>query len=135
MIRADAFKILLYEESPDNIADNHFLALSEYQLFQNYPNPFNPSTIIKYTTSNVTLSASSRDRHTERSRSARDEWSRVQLKVYDVLGNEVAILVDEYKPAGTYQVEFSASNLSSGIYFYKLQAGSFVETKKMIFLK
>jgi hypothetical protein len=59
----------------------------------------------------------------------------VQLKIYDVLGNEVAILVDEYRPAGSYEVEFNASHLSSGIYFYKLQAGSFVETKKMILLR
>jgi len=68
----------------------------------------------------------------------------VQLKVYDVLGNEVATLVDEEKPAGSYEVEFSAkggsasggdaNNLSSGIYFYQLRAGSFVETKKMILL-
>uniref|UniRef100_UPI00307CF7F5 T9SS type A sorting domain-containing protein n=1 Tax=Ignavibacterium sp. TaxID=2651167 RepID=UPI00307CF7F5 len=56
-------------------------------------------------------------------------------KVYDVLGNEVATLVDEYKPAGNYEVEFNAKALSSGIYFYKLQASSFTETKKMIYLK
>jgi hypothetical protein len=59
----------------------------------------------------------------------------VQLKVYDVLGNEVATLVDEYKPAGSYEVDFSANKLSSGIYFYKLTAGSFVETKKMILIR
>jgi hypothetical protein len=57
------------------------------------------------------------------------------LKVYDVLGNEVASLVDEYKPAGSYEIEFNGSNLASGIYLYKLQAGSFVETKKMVYLK
>jgi hypothetical protein len=66
---------------------------------------------------------------------SRDEGSRVQLKIYDVLGNEIAILADEYKPAGTYEVDFDASKLSSGIYFYKLQTGSFVETKKMILLR
>ena len=59
----------------------------------------------------------------------------VQLKVYDVLGNEVATLVNEEKPAGNYQIEFNAANLSSGVYFYKLQAGSFTESKKMILSK
>ncbi|MDP2302617.1 MAG: T9SS type A sorting domain-containing protein, partial [Ignavibacteria bacterium] len=57
------------------------------------------------------------------------------LKVYDVLGNEVATLVNEEKPAGVYEVNFDASKLSSGIYLYKLQAGSFVETRKMILIK
>ena len=57
------------------------------------------------------------------------------MKVYDLLGNEIATLVDEYKSAGTYEVTFNASGLSSGIYFYKLRAGSFTEIKKMILLK
>ena len=97
---------------------------SKFSLSQNYPNPFNPSTKIKYS-----IPAS----------------EFVTLKVYDVLGNEVATLADEYKPAGSYEVEFSAKggsasggnayNLSSGIYFYRLQAGSFVETKKLILMK
>ena len=59
----------------------------------------------------------------------------VQLKVYDVLGDEVAILVDEEKPAGSYEVEFDAAHLSSGIYFYELRAGEFVQTKKLILMK
>jgi hypothetical protein len=59
----------------------------------------------------------------------------VYLKVYDVLGNEVAKLVNEEKTAGSYEVEFKASELSSGIYFYKLKAGDFVETKKMVLMK
>lgn len=87
---------------------------TEYELEQNYPNPFNPSTSIKYQVSSI---------------------SQVSLKVYDVIGNEVATLVNEFKPAGSYEIEFDASMYSSGIYFYKLQAGSFVETKKMMFLK
>ena len=94
---------------------------TEFILHQNYPNPFNPSTTIKFSIPNVTLSGV--------------EGSRVQLIVYDVLGNEVATLVDEYKPAGMYNVQFTMNNLASGIYFYKLQAGSFIQTKKMIFLK
>jgi len=83
-------------------------------LSNNYPNPFNPSTTIKYEIS---------------------ELSFVTLKVYDVLGKEVANLVSEEKPAGFYEVEFDATALRSGIYFYRLQAGSFVETKKMVLLK
>ena len=83
-------------------------------LWNAYPNPFNPTTKIKYTI---------------------PEMSFLTLKVYDVLGNEVAILVNEEKPAGSYEVEFDGKNLTSGIYFYKLQAGNFVETRKMILLK
>gem|GEM_PF-2659541 len=94
---------------------------NKFELSQNYPNPFNPSTKIKYTIPNVTLSGV--------------EGSRVQLKVYDILGNEVATLINEEKPAGVYEVEFNASNLSSGVYLYKLTAGSFTETKKMTVLK
>ncbi len=59
----------------------------------------------------------------------------VQFKVYDILGNEVATLVNEQKPAGNYEVEFDASHISSGIYFYSLHAGVFFQTKKMILLK
>ncbi len=96
-----------------------------FSLAQNYPNPFNPVTTIRYSIPNVTLSEV--------------EGSRVQLKIYDVLGNDVATLVDDYKIAGTYKVDFhpasSIKNLVSGVYFYRLQAGSFVETKKMILLK
>ena len=83
-------------------------------LFQNYPNPFNPSTNIQYAISSRQI---------------------VSLKVYDVLGNEVATLVNEEKPAGIYEVIFNASNFSSGIYFYQLRSGSFIDVKKMILLK
>ena len=85
-----------------------------FTLNQNYPNPFNPSTKISF-------------------QIPQNEYTT--LKVYDVLGNEVATLLNEEKPAGSYSVKFDGSNLSSGIYFYKLTAGSFVETKKMILLK
>ena len=96
-----------------------FFLHAKFSLEQNFPNPFNPSTKIKYSIPSVgTRLALS-----------------VQLKVYDVLGNEVAILVNEYKPAGNYEIEFNASKLSSGVYFYQLKAGSFVETKKMLILK
>jgi hypothetical protein len=86
----------------------------EYFLKQNYPNPFNPSTRISWQS---------------------PVGSHQTLKVYDVLGNEVATLVDEFRPAGIYNVQFTMNNLSSGIYFYRLEAGSFVETRKMIYLK
>jgi len=98
---------------------------TQYSLSQNYPNPFNPSTKIKYTIPSVTLSGV--------------EGSRVQLKVYDVLGKEVATLVNEEKPAGSYEVEFKSSvgslQLASGIYYYQLRAGDYIETRKMILLK
>ena len=106
---------------------------ADFILYQNYPNPFNPKTIIKFTIPSTPLSLG--------------EGLGVRLVVYDVLGNEIAVLVDEYKPAGTYEVEFNASstirNLASGIYFYQLRIrGSeinseqmYVQTKKMIYLK
>ncbi|MBT8383428.1 MAG: T9SS type A sorting domain-containing protein, partial [Ignavibacteria bacterium] len=85
-----------------------------YELFHNYPNPFNPTTKIEFQI---------------------EDLGFVDLKVYDVLGNEVATLVNEEKSAGIYEVEFNGSELTSGIYFYQLKAGNFVETKKMIVLK
>ena len=92
-----------------------------YSLEQNYPNPFNPSTNFVYSI---------------------PQPSHVQIKVYDVLSNEVKTLISEEKPAGRYEVDFSAGNLPSGVYFYQLratpeggQAGDFVETKKMILMK
>lgn len=88
-----------------------------YLISQNYPNPFNPSTKISW-------------------QAPVSGWQT--LKVYDVLGNEVATLVNEYKPAGSYEVEFYVAHESiraSGVYFYKLQAGNFVQTRKMILLK
>jgi hypothetical protein len=87
---------------------------NQFELAQNYPNPFNPSTSIQFTVGAKQL---------------------VTLKVYDILGNEVATLVNEEKASGSYEVNFRASNLSSGVYLYKLQAGSFIETKKMLLMK
>ncbi len=85
-----------------------------FSLDQNYPNPFNPATKIKYSIPSA---------------------SQTTLKVYDVLGDEVATLVNGEKQAGSYEVEFDAASLSSGVYFYKLQSGGFVQTRKMIVLK
>ncbi len=84
---------------------------SNFALHQNYPNPFNPTTTLSFAISYSSL---------------------VTLKVFDVLGKEIAVLVNENKPAGNYGVNFDASELSSGIYFYKLQAGNFSSTKKMV---
>ncbi len=85
-----------------------------YQLFQNYPNPFNPSTVIYYSVPKQTL---------------------VNLKVYDVLGREVASLVNAVKLAGDYQVTFDASNFPSGVYYYRINAGDYTDVKKMILIK
>jgi photosystem II stability/assembly factor-like uncharacterized protein len=87
---------------------------SSFELSQNYPNPFNPSTVISYQ-----LPVS----------------SNVTLKVFDVLGNEIATIVNEDKPAGEYEVEFNSNGLPSGIYFYKLTAGEYNQTQKMVYLK
>ncbi len=90
------------------------VSLNSYSLEQNYPNPFNPSTVISW-------------------QSPVGIWQT--LKVFDVLGNEVATLVDEFKPAGKYEVEFNASGLSSGIYFYTLNSGNYTAAKKMVLIR
>lgn len=87
---------------------------SEFKLYQNFPNPFNPSTKVSFTLPSAGF---------------------VSLKVYDALGREVRILVNEEKPAGDYDITFFAENLASGIYFYELRSGDFISTKKMIFLR
>jgi len=97
----------------------------KFSLEQNFPNPFNPTTKIKY---QIPLSPPLLKGESE-------AGGFVTLKVYDVLGNEIATLVNEQKPTGTYEVVFDGTGLPSGIYFYQLKAGSFVETKKMILLK
>ena len=87
---------------------------AEFKLHQNYPNPFNPITVISYQLSVSGL---------------------VLLKVFDVLGKEVATLINDVKPAGSYEVQFDASNLPSSIYFYKLSTDTFTETKKMVLIR
>ena len=88
----------------------------DFKLYQNYPNPFNPSTVISYRLSVI---------------------SKVSLKVYDLLGREIAILVNEYQNAGTYNLKLNTQNYSlpSGVYFYRLQTGEFSQTKKMVLMK
>lgn len=102
-------------------AENNLSNPEEFVLYQNYPNPFNPSTKIKFTVpSSVKL-----------------EKSNVSLKVYDLIGNEVVTLVNEELSTGDYETEFTVSNLqlTSGIYFYRLENSNFTQTRKMILLK
>jgi len=92
---------------------------TKFSLSQNYPNPFNPVTKIKF----------------EIPGQARNDNTLVTLKVYDLLGREIATLINEEKPAGVYEVEFNGANLPSGVYFYRIQAGKYTETKKMLLMK
>ena len=94
----------------------------EFSLEQNYPNPFNPVTKIKFNIPSVIASETKQSQH-------------VLLKVYDLLGREVVTMVDEFRQAGSYEIEFDASQLSSGTYYYRLKVSDFVETKKMTVLK
>ena len=86
----------------------------EFKLCQNYPNPFNPSTTIKYEL---------------------PKSSMVTMSVYDMLGRQVSVLVDERRDAGVHEVKFEGPNLASGVYFYRLQAGDFTQTKRLLLLK
>ncbi|MCZ7613074.1 MAG: T9SS type A sorting domain-containing protein [Ignavibacteriaceae bacterium] len=95
--------------------------VNEFSLSQNYPNPFNPSTKIKY--------------EIPASLNPSKGGTLVQLIVYDILGREIAVLVNEEKHPGNYEIEFDGSNLSSGIYLYRLTAGGFSATKKLVLLK
>ena len=104
--------LIAISDPPNSLEDEQEIIY--YSPDQNYPNPFNPTTNIQYSISSKQF---------------------ITLKVYDVLGIEVATLVNEGQPAGSYEVEFNAESLPSGIYFYQLRAGDFVETKKMVYLK
>jgi len=111
-INAQIVGIITDEANTSNSMDINIA--TGFELKQNYPNPFNPSTIISFSIPTSEF---------------------VTLKIFDVLGSEVVTLVNEEKPAGNYEVKFDGSGLSSGIYFYTLQAGKFVETKKLILMK
>ena len=108
-----AGELILYL-SPTSVKESYMGDPKKYTLFQNYPNPFNPATSIKYAISSK---------------------QNVTLKVYDVLGNETATLVNEEMEFGYHSLDFDGSDLPSGVYFYQLKAGSFIETKKMLLLK
>ena len=101
----------LLSYSPVTAINEDIKPAISFKLYQNYPNPFNPSTSIRYAIRTNQF---------------------VLVKVYDMLGNEVATLVNEEKPAGNYEVRFNTTQLPGGVYFYKLQAGNFSETRKMI---
>ena len=98
----------------DDVSEKGKPVANNYYLFQNYPNPFNPSTMIKYKI---------------------PESGLVTIKVYDALGREIATLVNEEKPVGSYEIKFDASGLPSGVYFYQLKAGNFIKTNKMILIR
>lgn len=105
---------ILYDPSLVDVRKDESQELNTFHLSQNFPNPFNPTTKISYTLSAI---------------------SDVSLKVYDLLGREVATLVNEKKSAGTYTVTWNATNMPSNIYFYRIQTGSFIETKKLVLIK
>jgi hypothetical protein len=106
---------VIYKWTGDPLpVENTSEIIQDFHLEQNCPNPFNPSTTIQFQISNSSF---------------------VNLKVYDILGREVTTLVNEENPAGSYEVNFDAGGLSSGIYFYKLQTSNYVETRKMLLLK
>jgi hypothetical protein len=109
--------------------------VSDFKLYQNYPNPFNPTTNIKFSIPTLPTgqAGSPINPSPYQGEGLGERW--ITLKVYDVLGNEIAILVSEEKPAGKYEVTFSGSELSSGVYYYRLRGGNYVENKKMILLK
>ena len=96
------------------IIDDESLTPKQFNLEQNYPNPFNPTTNINYSI---------------------PESGNIKLKVYDILGNEVATLVNETKTPGNYSAVYDASSFASGVYIYRLQTGSLMQTRKMILMK
>ncbi|MEJ5263622.1 MAG: T9SS type A sorting domain-containing protein [Ignavibacterium sp.] len=112
-----------------SVEDEELLPV-EFKLEQNYPNPFNPSTRIRFVIPNEV-----RNLKDFSSQAPRNDKTLVTLIVYDVLGNEVATLVNEEKPAGRYEVEFNAGHLATGIYLCRMQAGNYVSIKKMMLLK
>ncbi len=85
-----------------------------FRLSQNYPNPFNPSTTISYSI---------------------PEYTNISIKVFDILGNEIETLISEEKPAGSYEALFDGTELTSGVYFYRVHAGDFISTKRMVLMK
>lgn len=106
--------VVIRKSNPVPVQDESSIYNLEFDLNQNYPNPFNPETKISFLIKETIL---------------------VQLKVYDILGNEITTLVNSNQSPGRYEINFNAGNLPSGIYFYKLKAGSFTQTNKMVYLK
>ncbi len=123
---------ITYNELEVTGIENKKNVSSNFILEQNYPNPFNPSTTIQYSIPSSFNSHFTSDHHRGQNGNTA---SFVTLKVYDVIGNEVATLVNGNKASGIYTVNFNGSNLTSGIYYYTLSAGNFSATKKLILLK
>jgi hypothetical protein len=111
--KVDAFNALTLVKHLTDVKDKRII-INNFSLGQNYPNPFNPTTTINYSLA---------------------KEGNVKLTIYNSIGSKVATIINENKPSGNYTVQFNERNLASGIYFYRIQAGSFVETKKMILLK
>ena len=120
---AEPFSYFVKPSIVISVEDDSKSISNSFELQQNYPNPFNPTTTIRYSVPNVVTSRDLSLQH------------NITLQVYDVLGREVKTLVNEVKSPGNYEIKFDASKLNSGIYFYKLQADNFVQTKKMILVK
>ena len=91
---------------------------ASFQLMQNYPNPFNPSTTIEYSVG-----------------TGKQALTHVDLTIFNILGEKIATLISASQPVGTYQVTWDASELPSGVYFYRLQSGNFVQTRRMLLIK
>ncbi len=120
-VEADTIEFAITDNKSVYLTKQFILQYSlptEYKLEQNYPNPFNPTTKIRFSIPNVGTGL-----------------AQTELKVFDILGNEVATLVNEQKEPGYYEVDFNASKFASGVYVYRLQSGSFVSTQKMMVLK
>jgi len=113
--------VRVYQKIPTGIEDNSFEFPKSFELKQNYPNPFNPTTIIKYSIPVGTKQALS--------------LQPVQLKIYDVLGKKVATLVNQQQKSGNYKIQFDASSLPSGIYFYRIVTSDYSKTMKMMLVK
>jgi hypothetical protein len=114
--------------NPTSVINVDDIVPREYRLFQNYPNPFNPSTRIRFSVRGLGFEESGSGFTVQGSR-------LVTLKVYDLLGREVATLVNENLQPGSYEVTFDASGLPSGVYFYRLRAGEFTQTKRMVLMR
>ena len=121
--------------NPTSVISVDDIVPREYRLFQNYPNPFNPSTRIRFSVRGSGLPAGQAGFEESGSGFMVQGSRLLTLKVYDLLGREVATLVNENLPPGSYEVTFDASGLPSGVYFYRLRAGEFTQTKRMVLMR
>jgi hypothetical protein len=155
IIRYVSFRYLLYNGGPNgnnsdkvSIDDVQILRYSstavgepsagipdQFQLGQNYPNPFNPATVIEYTVGGISLPAMPAGRQAGQAGGQGSGGSNVRLVVYDLLGREVATLVNEQQAPGSHQVTFDATGLTTGVYLYRLTAGTYTATRRMVVMK